>query len=69
MKLREARVKKLMSAQELSNKSGVSETNIYRLEHGKWLPSLATIRKLSDVLGIQPEEVEEFKAAIDKASK
>jgi predicted transcriptional regulator len=70
MKLREMRAKKLLSALELANKSGVSETNIYRIEKGVWLPSLSTVRKLSDALGLtSPEDVDEFKAAIDKAAK
>ena len=69
MRLREARAKKLLTARELAEQSGVSETNIYRIEHGKWLPSLPTVRKLSRVLAIGPEEVEEFKAAIDKAAR
>lgn len=69
MKLREARAKKLFSAQQLAKLSGISETNIYRIEKGKWLPSLATVRKLSEALDVKPEGVEEFQAAINKASK
>lgn len=69
MKLREARAKKLLTAQELATKSGVSEVLIYKLEAGAWLPSLPTVRKLAGVLEVDPEEVEEFKAAIDKAAK
>lgn len=68
MKLREARAKKLLTAQALAKKTGMSDGGIYRIERGEWLPSLATVRKLSKALGVQPEEVEEFKAAIDKAS-
>ena len=69
MRLRETRAKKLVSVRELAKKSGISETNIYRLEEGKWLPTLTTIRKLSQALDIKPEEVDEFNAAIDKAAR
>jgi|WetSurMetagenome_2_1015567.scaffolds.fasta_scaffold44430_1 transcriptional regulator with XRE-family HTH domain len=70
MKLREVRAKKLMTAKELADRSGVSEVLIYKLEKGAWLPSLPTVRKLSDALGLtSPEEVEEFRKAIDKAAK
>jgi len=69
MNLREARVKKLMSAAELAKQAGVSESNIYAIEHGEWLPSLGTVKKLAGVLGVEPMEVVEFKGAIEKASK
>ena len=70
MNLREARVHKLLSAKELAKQAGISEGNIYSIEKGGWLPSLGTVKKLAAALGINdPLEVEEFKAAIDKASK
>jgi DNA-binding XRE family transcriptional regulator len=69
MKMREARAKKLLTAEELGKQSGVSAATIHSLEQGKYLPTLTTVRKLAGVLGVIPEEVEEFKAAIDKASR
>jgi transcriptional regulator with XRE-family HTH domain len=69
MNLREARAQKLLSARELAKQAGISESNIYSIEHGGWLPSLGTVKKLTGVLGVDPMEVDEFKAAIDKASK
>ena len=69
MRLRELRVKKLLTAGQLAEKSGVSGAAIFKLERGEHSPSLATIKKLSEALGVNPEEVEEFKAAIDKAAK
>jgi len=67
--LRILRVRKLLTAKELATQSGVAESNIYAIELGKWLPSLATIKKLSIVLGKDPTEVTEFKAAIEKRAK
>jgi transcriptional regulator with XRE-family HTH domain len=69
MRLREIRARKLVTVKELSEKSGVSETNIYRLEQRKWLPTLTTIRKLSQALEVEAEGVEEFETAIDRTAK
>lgn len=69
VRLKEARVKKLLSAARLAKASGVSVATIHALEQGKWLPSLLTVKLLSETIGINPEDVDEFKAAMDKASK
>jgi transcriptional regulator with XRE-family HTH domain len=69
MKLREARARKLFTVRDLAQQSGVSESTINKIEQGAWLPSLKTVRKLADILKVDPNEVEEFKAAIEKASK
>jgi putative transcriptional regulator len=66
MKLKEARKRKLLTVEELASQSGVSVSAINKIEQGAWLPSLKTIRKISPILGIEPVEVEEFKAAIEK---
>ena len=68
MKLKEVRARRLFTVRALAKQSGVSEASIHSVEQGKWLPSLGTIAKLSEALGVKPEEVEEFKAAIDKAA-
>jgi transcriptional regulator with XRE-family HTH domain len=69
MRLREIRTRKLLTAGALAKKSGVSAAAIFKLERGEHAPSLATIGKLAGVLEVNPEEVEEFKAAIEKAAK
>lgn len=68
MKLREIRAKKLLTVRELARKAGVSEAALFKIERGEHAPSLTTIRKLSEALGVEAMEVEEFKAAIDKAA-
>ncbi|PPD57373.1 helix-turn-helix transcriptional regulator [Dehalogenimonas etheniformans] len=68
MKLREARANALMTAQSLADKGEVSVATINKIEQGAWLPSLKTVKKLADVLGIKPGDVEEFQAAINKAA-
>jgi len=69
MKLAEARSRKLLTIQELADVSGVSRANIYAIEAGKWLPSLRTIRKLSESLDADPIEIDEFLAGIEKSSR
>ena len=69
MKLSEARARKLLSLRALAQKAGVSESNIYHLERGDWLPSLRTARKLADALEMEPEEIDEIREAIEKAGR
>ncbi len=67
--MREARARKLLTAEGLAKKSGVSVATVHSLEQGKYVASLTTVRKLSQALEVNPEEIEEFKAAIDKAAQ
>lgn len=46
----------------------MSESTINKIEQGAWLPSLKTVRKLADILKVEPTEVDEFKAAIEKSA-
>ncbi len=69
MKLKEARKRKLLTAEELAKEAGVGVSTINHIERGDWLPSLKTIKKLVPILGVDPLEVEEFKAAIEKDNK
>jgi DNA-binding XRE family transcriptional regulator len=66
MKLVEARARALYSASALAKAAGMSRASIYDIEGGKWLPSLETVRKLCEVLQVDPMDVDEFRAAIDK---
>ena len=63
--LREHRRRKLYSIANLAKASGVSTKTILDLEHGRTTPRLVTIRKLSEQLDVEPEEVEEFRMAIE----
>ena len=69
MKLVEARARKLYSADRLAQASGVARSTIYAIEGGRGLPSLDTVRKLSETLEIDPMEVDEFKAAIERTMR
>jgi DNA-binding XRE family transcriptional regulator len=66
MKLVEARARRALSVRELSKQARVAARTIYAIEHGEVSPSLATIRKLSAVLGIEPVDVDEFRVTIER---
>ena len=66
--LREARLQALLSMRQLARKAGLSPTTIYLLETGQRSPQLLTIYKLSRALGVSPEEIEEFRRALDRES-
>ena len=67
MNLREARSRKLLSIRELAQASGVGVSTIAFIEAGKVLPSLRTVRKLAEALQLEPMEVDESQAAIEKS--
>src|SRR5579859_7826878 len=66
--LRNIRVRKLLSQQRLADKAGVTRQVIALLEAGKMPPTprLETIRKVSDALGVDPNTVTEFQAALQQ---
>jgi transcriptional regulator with XRE-family HTH domain len=66
MTLRECRRRKLMSIADLAKATGMSTRTIVDIEHGRTVPRLLTIRKLSDQLGVTPDEIEEFNRAIEE---
>ena len=67
MRLRELRVRKLYSIRGLAKAAGVSDRTVWVAEAGQSRPSLATIRKLSQALEVDPMEVDEFKEAMERA--
>lgn len=67
--LREWRIERLYSIRRLAEVAELSPRTIHEAEHGRRLPTLATIRKLCDVLDVAPGEVEEFAASMDAAKK
>jgi transcriptional regulator with XRE-family HTH domain len=58
MKLKELRLKAVLSQRDLSAKSGVAYDTICRLELGKQKPNFVTIRKLAKALDIDPSDIE-----------
>jgi transcriptional regulator with XRE-family HTH domain len=67
MKLRELRVRRLLSTRELARRAGISTSTIYTIETGKAVPRLSIVKKLSDALEASPDEVDEFREAMARA--
>jgi transcriptional regulator with XRE-family HTH domain len=64
MSLRETRRRNLFSILRLAEKAEVSTRTIVDLEHGRTVPRLQTIRKISDALEVAPDQIAEFRAAL-----
>lgn len=55
--LRAWRLRKVMTQEELAQRSGVAEATISRLESGAQEARISTVRKLAEALGISPQEL------------
>jgi transcriptional regulator with XRE-family HTH domain len=67
--LRDWRADRLMSVRELADRAGVSTKTIVQVEYGRQLATFRTMRRISDALGIEPHEIEEFDQAIAERKK
>jgi len=65
--LREVRIRKLLSLRELAKRADVAQRTIVETEAGRQLPRPTTMRKLAEALGVTPEEIDEFRVAIEAA--
>ena len=66
LKLREARVLKLLSVAALAKQSGLAYKTVEHVEKGTVTPTLATARKLSDALGVDAQDIDEFRSAMER---
>lgn len=57
IRLREIRLRKLMTQQELADKIGSTRANINRLENTDQAPRISTVRKLAEALGVDVDEL------------
>lgn len=61
--LREARQQRHLSQQALADRAGVARVTVSQIELGKSGPRPHVARRLSEALGMQPSEIEEFARA------
>lgn len=66
MKLVEIRANRALSIRELARLAGVAPGTVYGVEHGEVIPTMATVRKLAEVLDVAPSDVDEFRVAIER---
>jgi transcriptional regulator with XRE-family HTH domain len=57
IRLREIREARFVTQAELSERTGITEATISRIEHGLQSPRISTIRKLAKALGVEPAEL------------
>jgi len=67
MRLKELRVSKFLSVRELAKRAGIATSTITAIENGRELPSTRTTRKLAEALGVAATEIDEVKAAMERA--
>ena len=68
MKLRDARRRRFYSAHDLGERADINPGTIYAIEAGRELPTLRTARLLAAALEIDPLEVDEFRASLERLS-
>jgi len=56
-RLKELRRERVLSLQELEERSGVSYNTIWRIEDGRQGAHPRTVRKLAEALGVKPSEL------------
>ena len=65
--LRELRIGKLLSIRSLAKAAGVSTQTIVSIEMGRKAPQFGTMRKIAGALGVEPQEIADFAAALGQA--
>ena len=56
-RLRDLRKRRLLTQEQLAERSGVGIATIVRVERNQVEPRGSTIRKLAEALGVEPEEL------------
>jgi DNA-binding XRE family transcriptional regulator len=59
------RKQKLMTQRQLAAAAGVTVATVSHAETGLTHPKMVTIRKICKVLGVQPQDVDEFRKALE----
>lgn len=67
--LRTWRTEHLWGVRELADAANVSTKTVVQVEHGRQLATYRTMRRISQALGVDPQEVSEFAEAISQRAK
>ena len=67
-RLREWRTTKLLSVRELAQAADITPKTLTDVEYGRRLATYATMRRISQALGVEPAEIAEFAAALASRS-
>lgn len=63
--LRTLRRNQLLSQRDLARKARVTPSTIYLIEAGKTRPRLKVMRQICEALGVQPQEIDEFRQTLE----
>lgn len=66
VKLKELRLKKGFSQDELAESAGVSLRTVQRMENAESIPRMDTVKRLFQIFGMSPDEVLDWKETEDK---
>jgi DNA-binding XRE family transcriptional regulator len=69
MKLRAWRAQRVLSQKKLADRAGLSVFTIVAIENGKQLPRPETAQKLAEALGVNPLEIDEIRAAMERVAE
>jgi transcriptional regulator with XRE-family HTH domain len=65
-RLADIRKSRLLTQEDLATKAGVAERTIHLIETGRTAqPRIKVMRALCQVLGVPPQDVDEFRAALN----
>jgi transcriptional regulator with XRE-family HTH domain len=64
--LRRWRTQQLLSIRDLAIAAGITPKSLTDLEYGRRRPNFATMRRVSQALGVDPHEIAEFAATLER---
>ena len=67
--LREARVTRMLTIRGLAEAAKVSPATVHLAEVGQRMPHFGTMQRIASVLGMEPHEIVEFRAAMEAATR
>jgi transcriptional regulator with XRE-family HTH domain len=65
-KLSYVRRQKLLSQRDLAQRARITPSTIYLIESGRTRPQLRVMRRICDVLGVSPWDVDEFAESLNQ---
>jgi DNA-binding XRE family transcriptional regulator len=63
--LQYVRKQHLLSQRDLAQAADITASTVYLIESGRVRPQLRVMRKVCEVLGVQPDEIDEFRASLE----
>ncbi len=61
VRLREVRERLFVTQAELSERTGIAEATLSRIENGMQRPRISTVRKIAEGLGVTADELVEWR--------